>query len=729
MFERRLRVLLFAFAATIVVIVVRLAELQIVRADYYRQRAERSLVLRPKSLPFVRGSILDRTGEVLVADQPCWDLKIDFDAIAADTGANEGASKRLLRSWRRAHPVESGADHEDASQLLRVVLDTMWSDIARVAPDATPISSSDLRERASRIHERISAIRAIVAKRRGFDAPVAEEREPHTILSRLDADRQIAARESLSRYPWLHVERSFVRRFTPGAKVFAHLLGRTGRVGAEDLERDPQPDDPFVRYRADETCGRSGVEWMSESTLRGRRGCIVRERDGSVVPDESVTALNGDDIMLTLHAPLQRRLYELLGETVRGVPASSGGAIVVLDVATREVLALVSYPAYDPNRFAELYDQLRDDTDRLPLRFRAVSNRYAPGSTVKPLVCLAGLMSGRIALDDREECTGYLLPDHRDRWRCWRIHGTSRRKAHGAVNVVEALTGSCNIYMYRLGERLTVDGLCSVFDMVGVGRGSGTGLREENPGINPTPSWLMTHKNARATPGMARLFAIGQGELSMTPIQVANLMATYASGVCGEVSIVRSADTPPKWSIPARPEHLRAIREGMYGVVNDRGGTAYKQAYFEHDRYALLGKTGSATAHPWPTSYRIPYTDRAGYEAVAIVPEGAEGPAVERFVRDHPFATFDPHAVEVASRWPVIPPDSGERHSHAWFGGFLQALDAARLPDWSKVPRVAFAVLVEFGGSGGRTSGPLAKRVAAELLDVLGPDLDADSAG
>jgi penicillin-binding protein 2 len=499
-----------------------------------------------------------------------------------------------------------------------------------------------------------------------------------------------------------------------------------GRVDAETVAEDSNADDPFARYLADEYKGIAGVEAAAEHLLRGRRGQVTLDRKGRTMPDGEIEAQDGRDVTLTLHAELQRRLYRLLKEAVLRIPESSGGVIVVLGVDAREVLALVSYPSYDPGRFDELYPVLRDDTERLPLRFRAVAGRYAPGSSVKPLVCLEALMSGQITLDTREECTGYLFEGQRDRWRCWKIHGTDQRKAHGAVNVVEALTGSCNVFMYRLGEKLGVDRLCRVFDMVGVGRPCGIGLPEEARGINPTPEWLMRHKNASVGRGTPRIFAIGQGEIAMTPVQVANLMATYADGKFRPVTLIRAGEPTPQWTLPARHEHLLAIRRGMYGVVNDPTGTAYKTARFENDRYVLCGKTGSATVHPWPTSYRIPYVDEHGEAGVAHVPAGARGPAVKRFKAEHPAATFDPSRVEVASRWPPNPPSGGDQHSHAWFGGFLQAIGADGRPDWSVTPRIAFAVLIEFGGSGGRTSGPLAKDVAAELLTVLGPDLDAD---
>jgi cell division protein FtsI/penicillin-binding protein 2 len=395
---------------------------------------------------------------------------------------------------------------------------------------------------------------------------------------------------------------------------------------------------------------------------------------------------------------------------------------VVLDVPSREALALVSYPSYDPAEWDEQYPWLRDDTDRLPLSFRAVANRYAPGSIVKPLVCLAGLVNRRITLDTREDCLGYLDPQHPDRRRCWEIHGTNLRKAHGSIDVVEALTGSCNVFLFRVGERLGVDALCSAFDMACLGRSTGIGLREENPGINPTPDWLMKEKGTEVYPAHAWNFSIGQGELAVTPIQAANLAAIYASGRFRHVSLWRPQASRPEWVLPGTAEQWSAIRRGIFGVVNDPSGTAHDFARFEHERYCLMGKTGSATAHPWPTAYRIPYVDATGQQGTTILRAGAKGPACKRFEAEFPGATYDPDQVSVSATWPrEVARDSN--YSHAWFAGYLQAVNGQGQPEEWQAPRVAFAVLVEFGGSGGRTSGPLAREIADLLFEYLGPDL------
>ncbi|MEK7731804.1 MAG: hypothetical protein AAB363_08095, partial [Planctomycetota bacterium] len=359
MFEKRLRILLGVLALGALVLLGRLGQLQIVRADYYRQRAERSLILTPTQLPFVRGSIRERNGEVLVSDEPCWELTIDYGVIAAAVEEVPSAILREIKRWKRAGRYPKTVPDEQVQAALGEEIAAMWEELsALTARSPEPQSAFVLRRRAREIFDHIAGIRTAVAVRRGFDAPVAEEGRPHAVLTGLDADQQITAREMLPRYPWVHVEASSTRRFAVDAEPFAHVLGRMGRVDPDDVASDPEANDPFAEYRADERLGTSGVEYAAERMLRGRRGQITLDRDNAVIED--IEAEHGKDVTLTIHGPLQRRLYRLLGNVVHEHAASSGGTIVVLDVRTRNVLALVSYPSYDPSLFEELYTDLRD---------------------------------------------------------------------------------------------------------------------------------------------------------------------------------------------------------------------------------------------------------------------------------------------------------------------------------------------------------------------------------
>ena len=734
MFERRIKWALGALAAVLLIFAARLAQLQLVQGAEYARQAEALLRLRPRTLPFVRGRLLDRTSRVLVSDEPCWEVRVDYRALDLP----QACSDREVKQWVQAQPELRTADVATRTAACVEAQRRMWIELAAFGQacglrddEGGPLTVAVLQKRASEIVDRVQRIREAVARRRGFDDEVAEERMSHPLLPGLTAEQQVAARHRFADWPWVEVEDAWQRRVHEPAVPLAHVVGRLGRVDADDIASDPAADDPFASYRAQELIGRSGVEWLAEKRLgklRGRRGQLVLDRNGEVL--DEIPPQHGADATLTLRADLQADLYNLLGRAVEDWPLSTGGTIVVLDVASREVLALVSYPAYDPNHFNEHYIELRDETDRLPLHFRAVASQYPPGSIIKPLVCLAGLQRGVITLETRVECTGYLIPGVTDAWRCWEVGSTGQRKAHGSVDVVEALTGSCNVFMYKLGEQLGVSALCDTFAMVGLGEYSGIGLPEEVRGINPTPGYLVNVKGTPVYPAHARLFAIGQGELSVTPVQAASLAAIYASGTYRPLTLVRQAEPSPEWILPGAARQWRAVRQALFNVANHPDGTAYRYAHFVRAGYALCGKTGSATAYPWPTAYRVPYTDTNGEPQVAIVPAGAAAPAVELFRRQHPDATFDPAQLSVAQTWPPDPdPTDGhvERYAHAWFAGFLQPVGAGGEPDWSKPAPLALAVLIEFGGSGGHAAGPVAQEVCTTLLDVLGPDLDADS--
>jgi len=716
MFEWRMKLVLVALAFAGAIIVARLFDMQVVHGDEYREQATTALRLPAKVLPAVRGRILDRSGRELVSDEPCWEVLIDYDVLAM----NEGA----FAQWRRSLPdVVAEKDSVEGQRLFQAHVTAMWAALAELSCEP----EDALRARAQEICERIARIRREVAQRRGFDARVREELMSHALLTGLNDQQQVAARAVLADFPWASVEDA-TRRVIHAGPALAHVLGRLGPVTAEFTAGDPFRDDDRRAYLGTERLGVSGVERAAEHLLRGARGRFQANRKGAVLHD--VDAEPGEDIHLTIRADLQETLYELLAERMSALPYSSGGAIVVIDVESRDCLALVSYPAFEPDRFQADYDALRHDTRGLPLRFRAVANQYMPGSIVKPLTCLAGLDTGAITLGTHIECQGALFPEYPDRWRCWPEQGSGQRMRHGSLSVSDAIKHSCNIFMYKTGQELGVERLTGYFDMCGLGRTSGTGLIEETPGINPTAAWLSEVKDVSSTPGLARLYAIGQGEVSATPIQVANLMAAYASGAFRHVNLVSEQRDARVWRLPGSNAEWAAIRRGLYGVVNDTDGTAHKTAFLPPSTgYAICGKTGSAeVASPWAVAYTIRYVDTDEQEHVALIHASTAHEAIADFVREHPGCAFDYRDVKVAATWPDRPPEHGRRHSHAWFAGYLQSVSSNGSPLAGRTPPLAFSVLIEFGGSGGRVAGPIARDAALKIIELLGPDLNPDAA-
>jgi penicillin-binding protein 2 len=692
MFERRMKVFLVMIGAAMSVIIVRLIDLQIVRSDIYQEEARQILLRRRQILPFARGRILDRTGQALVSDEPAWNLCVSYKILSE---VRESMSSEASDVWNNILP---------------------FSDV--------PIN--ELFERADEITARIHRIREIVGE------PIREEFQHHAIIENLSHQAQVEARWRFESDPNISVDHG-VHRAYHNAVPFAHILGRTKPVDQVDLANDPNKSDELKRFLNTDRVGRSGVDYVAESMLRGRRGAFRErlgrsEEGGGRIVVENVPPQGGWDVNLTIRSDLQHSLYDEFADSIVEYPNCTGGSIIVLDIESREVLAMVSYPAYDPNEFNRRYSELRMKTREMPLRFKAVAERYAPGSIVKPLACLAALDSGVHTLNTTYDCDGYLFPNVTNAFRCWKISGTDQRVRHGSVNVVGALAQSCNIFMYRTGMAVGADVLTDYFHSVDLGRRSGMGLREESPGINPTYAWLEKELGRGHVPASARLYAIGQGELAITPVQAANLMAFYASGIHRNISIIRGGEPTPYWDLDIAPEHLRAIQQGMYEVVNDSRGTAYKYARFEHPEYCVIGKTGSAETPARRVSYDVSFM-LDGRSYAERVYASSKSAAIKELQRMYPKAEVIKDEISPPELWPQGAKGNlkEDQLSHAWFGGYLQRIDGTGRPLWSAKPRIAFAVMAEFGGSGGATAGSMSKRVAGRILDILGSDLDPDA--
>jgi penicillin-binding protein 2 len=389
-----------------------------------------------------------------------------------------------------------------------------------------------------------------------------------------------------------------------------------------------------------------------------------------------------------------------------------------MDVATREVRALASYPVYSFDQFRTDYADLERDARQLPLLFRAVQAQYPPGSICKAITLVGGLSDGLVTPETRIHCTGFLLPDKPDRFRCW-IYNLHAGITHDMTddpagqNAEHAVQNSCNIYFYRVGEKLGPQRLCEWFSLFGLGQSAGTGLIEESPGIVPTAEWLRQNENRAYQASDAWNFAIGQGEVTITPLQAANVAATIASGYAAPPRLAYDDTGHAFGAPPAAPtafddQHLRVLRRGMWRSVNEESGTG-KPARLEHDGYELCGKTGSAQAAPRPVLYRYTFEwpDGRRVERTAYVEEDA----LAEFGDDKPKRV----GKHVAEQYPAL--IEGEKlPAHAWFIGFTQPKTTPR----GAVPKgrvYAISVIVEYGEAGGRVAGPVAKSIAEHLLE------------
>lgn len=585
MYNRRVILFLGLVAAVLAIIVVRLVQLQVFSGQEFREEINRR-TWRDDVLPASRGHILDRNGAILAVDEPCFDVCVDYRLLFA--WADDLPNDPARQAWRRKvvwwqgqqrKEILSAADlpaglvdkqqlRELGEQMLRQRVATTW----RVVRDLAG-SDAALIETVRGIVARVEHLRDVSRHKN----PV-EQFQSHPVLFGLDEATAVAVKAQVDELVGVSVRPSFVRRY-PYEALACHVIGFTGSVGTADQAGGGQAEggDPYL---GDDVIGKTGVERMCEGLLRGRRGHRQVHRITGTVEEET-EAQNGSDVHLTIDIGLQEELTRL-------IPPGASGCIVVLSVPAGEVLAMVSMPGYDLNTYQADFARLAKDDLYFPLRHRAVSQVYAPGSTAKPLAALAGLGSGAIGVDTTFTCTGYFNPADLTKFRCWTV--ARGMPGHGPMNVVEGLKNSCNVYFYHVGQEVGGARLAEWFGRFGFLDPPGLGLPEERAGL--------VEPNAGA--GESRLMAIGQGPVGATPLHVANAMATIArDGLFrAPVLVLEGGPERPIRQLPLTAAQTGAVKLGMHKVVDESGGTAYRVFHGEEAEplgIELAGKTGTAT--------------------------------------------------------------------------------------------------------------------------------------
>lgn len=401
------------------------------------------------------------------------------------------------------------------------------------------------------------------------------------------------ARLAVNRYrlPGVVVDAQLLRYY-PEGELFSHALGYVGRISeseAYDLDE--------VNYRGTFHIGKVGVEKYYEDTLHGTVGYqnVETNAHGRILRVlESHSPVPGSDLVLHLDSRIQQAAYDALD--------GRRGAVVAIDPKTGGVLALVSNPGFDTNLFVNgisslNYNALRDSPD-VPLFNRAVQGQYPPGSTVKPMMAMAGLETGLVTPETTVPDPGwYRLPGDSRRYRDWilRIRGTGHAPH---VDMKMAIAESCDVYFYDLARRLTIDGMHEQLKPYGLGSRTLIDTTSERPGVLPSTRWK---REARATvwyPGETLSAGIGQGYMLATPLQLA--VATAVLATRGERRTprflkeidgveVKPAELPP---MVASLEHWDAIYDGMREVVHGERGTA--KVLSKGIEYTMAGKTGTS---------------------------------------------------------------------------------------------------------------------------------------
>ena len=366
-------------------------------------------------------------------------------------------------------------------------------------------------------------------------------------------------------HPEFEIDVGHLRLYRHGTQT-AHVLGYLGEVSEDELEASAAANGSGPHYRPGDLVGKKGVERIYDPALRGddgERSVVVDSRGRLIQEFTRVESVPGTGIHLTLDLDLQQEAERLMRDKV--------GAVVALDPHDGSVLAMVSTPSYDPNAFArgirpaEWQALLADDND--PLQNRAIQNSFSPGSVFKVVMATAGLAEGVITPHDRVFCNGSVTL-YGNRFRCWRPGG------HGSVDLAKAISQSCNVYFYQLGKSLGIERIAKWARKFGFGEPTGIELGGERRGLVPDEEWSTRVRHHPWYPGETISVAIGQGALSVTPLQMARAVAVIANG--GDLvtpHVVRDRQPPPVEHLdvdPADPRH-RAPRHGRGGGAGRHG--------------------------------------------------------------------------------------------------------------------------------------------------------------
>ena len=650
-----------------IILIAKLFSLQIVHGAEYREQSNTRLT-RESTLEASRGTILDRTGVELVTSK--MEFSLEMYKSKVDTEALNTAilnmiqvlekyncsysdifpisidpfefkiSGEALNSWKESNKLDENISAEGAFYKFK---------------DKYKIQNESIAET-----RKIIAIRYLISQK-GYSSTKAV-----TISADIPREAVSEFSESSEKFAGINIVVQPVREYTSGT-LASHILGYTGRISSEEYETRKN------YYSSNDIIGKTGIEYVFEEYLKGKNGTkqIDMDVDGATTAEYiSEEAISGSDIVLTIDANLQKVTEDALAANIEKIATggfghaydAKAGACVVMNVNTGEVLAMASYPDYNPSHFIggisnEAWNNYINNPAK-PLVDKAVQNSYSPGSTFKMITAIAGLESGSITLNQKINDTG-VYRKYGISMNCW--YYTDYHTGHGWVNVSEAIEKSCNYFFYETGDRMGIDKLAEFAKYFGLGSKTGIELQGETSGVlaNRESKQKLHPDDPGWNPGNTLNAAIGQGDNEFSPLQMAKYISMLANGGHKvDVSIVktiRNADgseasreeinqfvnkklkleEDSSGNIDINQNYLNAVLDGMKSVTSDSGGTAYVR--FKDFNISVGGKTGSAEApnnqvHAWFVGF-APF-ENPEIAIVVMVENGGHGNYTAEVVRD-----------------------------------------------------------------------------------------------
>lgn len=607
-----------------IILIVQLFNLQVVHGESYREQSNTRLS-RTSIIKAARGSILDRSGNELAGVKTENNIEIYKTNIS-----DEELNKSVLNLVELLNKYEIGYDDTFPVKInpfeFTISGDelTNWKKKYKIAEEATAEEAFyKFKNKYEITNDNVEEIRKIISIRYIITTTGYSATKSITIATNVNEEVVAQISERNSDFPGVSISTNAARTYLAG-NLAAHVIGYTGKIKEDEYNANKDI------YSIDDIIGKTGIEYVFEKYLKGTDGekQVEMSVDGTITGETvAKNAIAGSDVVLTIDSNLQKVTQDSLENCINKIRSggfaqtydAQGGAAVVMNVNTGEVLATASYPTFEPQWFVggisqENWAYLRDDS-RHPQLNKTIQSTYEPGSTFKMVTAIAGLETGAITTKERINDTG-VYRKYNMEWKCW--YYTSYHRGHGYQNVTQALQHSCNYFFYETGDRMGIDNLSKYALHFGLGKKTGIELPNEKEGaVASKETYAKLRNGGRIGPGDVLNASIGQGDNNFTPMQIAKYISSIANG--GNVvkpTIVKSilnsdgsevsrdeitqytneklgySDTDD--GITISQESVNVAKEGMRMAASEAGGTAYN--IFKGFNQEVAGKTGSAEA-------------------------------------------------------------------------------------------------------------------------------------
>lgn len=652
-----------------IILIVQLFNLQIVHGAKYREESNTRLT-RESTLEATRGEILDRSGNVLVSSSQKFNLELYKSKI--DTNALNDSILKIIQVLEKYNVSYVDSFPIKIDPFEYTIADTNlsnWKSNNGIDENATAEEAFyKFKDKYKIQNTDISEIRKIIAIRYAIVQEGYSSTKSLTIAKDIPREAVAEFSEEGDEFPGINISVQPVRQYKQGT-LASHILGYASKIGSEEYQKKKD------EYNQNDIIGKTGIESVFEKYLKGKNGTkqIDMAVDGTITAEVvEREAVAGSNVVLTIDSQLQKIAEQALKDNIEKIKNggfgksydAKGGSCVVMNVKTGEVLAMASYPDYNPQSFADGISSEEwksyNENKSYPLLNKCIQSAYEPGSIFKMVTAIAGLESGNISLTEKINDTG-IYKKYGAEWKCW--YYTDYHRGHGYLNVIGAIEKSCNFFFYETADRMGIDTLDKYAKYFGLGRKTGIELPSETAGTLASKDYVKSIKGSW-NPGDTINAAIGQGYNKFTPLQMTKYISMIANGGNNvDVSIVKTIQNADGTEVSKNEinqyvkeklglteennenttlnkDYVNAVREGMKSVTSGESGTAYVR--FKDFNIKVGGKTGSAEAgkdangkdivNAWFAAF-APYDDPE-IAVVVMVENGGHGNYTAEAVRN-----------------------------------------------------------------------------------------------